>query len=179
MSKPKKPRAKKNAWKPKGRPRVLTVELARQIGETLLSDITHTIESASTACGVRAGTVREARRVFRENKDLTPEAEEIGALIDDAHAEHIRRLAKLGFQAAGNKSQNSPGVSWARWQLEIQAPDVYPRKTALELSGPGGGPIETADATKQLDEKINGLRERLAGHPQPGGEAGSGSGGVG
>lgn len=138
----------------KERHRVVTLELAQRIAAILLETDdqaplglghTHTIESASVAVGIRGGTVRELLRRYADGKCATEEDEEIGAVIDDARTEHLRRMRGLGFAAAGNN--NRAGTSWIQWQLEIQDPKNHPRKQALEVSGPDGGPVETKNDT--------------------------------
>lgn len=130
---------------PKPSRRVVTMEKAAAIAALLLDEkegMTHTVESASSTVGVKATTVRELLRRYRKDECATDEDESIAAVIDDAVVEHIRRMRLFGFITAGDR--NTAGVTWARWQLEIQDPLNHPRKTetAVELTGKDGGAVQ-------------------------------------
>lgn len=130
--------------------RVVTREKAQALADLLRTDPTHNVESAAVAVGLKGSTVREMLRRYSKDECATPEDEEIAEIIDDARAEHIHTLRKLGFVQAGDK--NMPGVTYVKWQLEIQDPLGHPRKTetAVELSAPGGGPLQVDNTIRYV-----------------------------
>lgn len=123
--------------------RVITMELAEAFGKVLASDVTHTVESAAMAVGVRSRTVREAMRRYENDECTTLTDEAICEVLVKAKIDHIQELRRMGLVAAGK--DNRSGTAWLQWQLEVQAPLEHPRKqkTEVELSAPGGGPIQT------------------------------------
>lgn len=125
-----------------GRPRVVTMELARRFAEAMLGDISHSIESASHEVGLNPNTVRDCIGRYERDACETDEDEEICGVLAAARAKHIYELRKRGEVAGGDA--NGPGVAWYKWRLETQAPKEHPRKEAVELTGKDGGPIETA-----------------------------------
>lgn len=130
--------------------RVLTLELAERFAQVLCSQLAHTVESAAVEVGIRASTIREALSRLESDKCGSAEDEEICTVLAQAKASHILALRAAGFAAGG--SANNAGTNWLRWQLEVQDPLHHPRKTesAVELSGPGGGPVQTENTVRYV-----------------------------
>lgn len=130
--------------------RVLTMDLAELFAEILCSDMSHSVESAALAAGLKPSTVRDA--ISRYNKDdcKTLADEEVCEVIVRAKADHIKHIRAAGYVSAGKA--NRAGTAWMQWQLEVQAPLEHPRKqeTTVELTGKDGGPIETNSAIRYV-----------------------------
>jgi hypothetical protein len=136
--------------------RKITRELAKQFAKVLLSDHSHTVESASNEVGLRANTVREAISRHDKSKCRTLEDEEICAILADAKTRHIHALRKYGFGSAGKG--NGPGANWVKWQLEVQDPLHHPRpRNDVTLSGPNGGPIQHATLKEATVEELQAI----------------------
>lgn len=137
--------------------RAITVELATRFRQEFESDRAHNIESAAFAAGINPSTVRDAMKRHRDNTANEGEDALVCQILADAHSAHIRRLRGEGFGHADG--ENAAGVSWLKWQLEVQDPLNHPRGAKLELehAGKDGGPMQvqavsTAEAAKQLAE---------------------------
>lgn len=125
--------------------RVITPELARRFAEEIASDMSHSVETASLAVGLRPSTVREAIFRYEHDKCTTEIDEEVCEILVKGKAEHIKQIRAAGYVSAGR--ENRAGTSWMQWQLEVQAPKEHPRRTSVELTGEDGKPIETNNAT--------------------------------
>jgi hypothetical protein len=125
--------------------RVITVELAKRFAEEIASDMSHNVNSASLAVGLRPSTVREAIHRYENDKCTTAIDEEVSEILVRGKAEHIKQIRAAGYISAGK--ENRAGTSWMQWQLEVQDPKEHPRKTQVELSGEDGKPIETKNET--------------------------------
>lgn len=130
--------------------RAITQELAAAFAEVLLSDLSHTVQSASLEVGLNPWTVRDAISRYNIDKCLSLADEEICEVLFRAKAEHVKQIRAAGYISAGRG--NRAGTSWAQWQLEVQDPNEHRRKTeaAVELSGKDGGPIETQSAVQYV-----------------------------
>jgi hypothetical protein len=135
------PTASDNRARARVTTRVITVELATRFAEELAGDMSHSVESAALASGIRPGTVREAIHRYEHDKCTTAIDEEVCEILVKGKAEHIKQIRAAGYISAGR--ENRAGTSWMQWQLEVQAPKEHPRKTQVELSGEDGKPIET------------------------------------
>lgn len=107
----------------------LTKEIAERWADELLSDLSHTVESASAAVGVKAATIRKALERYREDSSKTLDDEEICNIIGNAKAQHIQALRRFGFIWGGDK--NNAGVAWITRQLETQAPLEHGRNVGV------------------------------------------------
>jgi hypothetical protein len=129
---------------------VITLELARQFAHELTSDLSHSVESASAECGLRARSVRDA--IYRHERDEcgTEEDREICGLLSAAKTAHIRELRRKAmlYAAAGNRA----GCGHIQWQLEVQDPRNHPRTQRHELSGPEGEPVQVKSALLVLPD---------------------------
>lgn len=125
----------------RARVRVITMELAQRFAEVLLSDLTHTVESASAECGLKARSVRQAISRYDEDDCGTDEDEAICGVLARAKERHLLELRRRGFMVASD--DNRSATSWHQWQLEVQDPRHHSRKSAVELTGAEGGPIKT------------------------------------
>lgn len=125
--------------------RIITLEKARQFAETLLSDVSHSVESASMAVGLKPSAVRKALERAHHDKCATLDDEEVCEILYAAKLSHIRNIRERGFVL----ELDGKRTSWSQWQLEVQAPLEHPRgqSVALEMSGKDGGAIETASTT--------------------------------
>jgi hypothetical protein len=125
-----------------GRPRKVTMELARRFAEEMKADIAHSVESASYAVGLNPNSVRDCINRYERGECDTEEDEEVCEVLAAAKSEHVRELRRKGHIAS--EDANGPGVAWFKWRLETGAPKEHPRKTesAVELSGPGGSPMQ-------------------------------------
>jgi hypothetical protein len=130
--------------------RVLTVELATRFSEVLLEDLSHSVETAALAAGLRPSTVRDAISRYHNDKCSTLSDEEVCEIVYRAKAEHIKQIRFAGYVCAGKL--NRAGTAWMQWQLEVQAPLEHPRKqqTEVQHSGPNGGPIQTESAVRYV-----------------------------
>jgi hypothetical protein len=150
------------------RPRVLTVEVANRLAELLTSDVTHTIESVAAELGIRSSTVRDCMHRYETDKCTTDVDVEVGEILARAKAEHVRQIRAQGFADAAQG--NRAGTSWAQWQCEVQAPNEHKRATAVELSGPDGGPMHVLQgyekkSTADLKAEYEALvRENMGEH---------------
>lgn len=133
------------------------MEVALAFAAELERDEAHSVETASSAVGVRARTVRDAIARHDSDKCGTDEDVEVCAVLAAAKAKHLLRLRRLGFDGA--KGGNRAATGWLQWQLEVQDPLNHPRKSAVELSGPGGKPIALGVAEMSTDELVNIIRE--------------------
>ena len=80
-------------------------------------------------------------------------AEELVEISDDGTNDWMERRdkdgASLGWRENGESVARSRlRVDTRKWVLSKMLPKVYGEKTAMEHSGPGGGPIEVADISK-------------------------------
>jgi hypothetical protein len=123
--------------------RVLTRALAEAFAVELLSDVSHTVNSAARAIGIKPSTVHKALARAQDDACRTLEDEEICDILAAAKESHIKKLREYGFVSAGK--ENRAGVTWLQWQLEVQDPRHHPRKQefAVEMAGKDGGPIQT------------------------------------
>lgn len=130
--------------------RAITLESAAAFAEVLLSDLSHTVESASLEVGINPYTARDAINRYRNDKCKTLADEEVCEVLFRAKTEHIKQIRAAGYISAGRG--NRAGTSWAQWQLEVQAPLEHRRRTeaSVELSGKDGGPIETESAVRYV-----------------------------
>lgn len=130
--------------------RVLTMELAQRFAELLTSDPTHSVESAAREAGLKPSTVRDALRRLNADQCRTLDDEEVCEVIARAKDQHIKDIRAAGYMSASKG--NRAGTSWVQWQLEVQAPLEHPRKqeSSVELTGRGGGPIETVNALRYV-----------------------------
>lgn len=117
--------------------RVLTIELAERFAEELCGDVTHSVESAALAVGIKPSTVRMALKRANDDTCRTLDDEEICEIILAAKAEHIRQIRQGLFVSAANK--NMPGVTALQRQLENQAPLEHPRNQPIVGDGLGNG----------------------------------------
>lgn len=117
--------------------RVLTKELAEQFAEELRGDITHSVESAAWAVGIKSSTIRMAIKRANDDTCRTLDDEEICEIILGAKVEHVRQLREGLLRSAASK--NMPGVTAFQRQLENQAPLEHPRGTALGVEDMGNG----------------------------------------
>lgn len=135
--------------------RTITKELALKFAKEMDSDLTHSVESASNAVGIRAGSVREAIQRFDKSRCRTIEDEEICSILATAKTKHIHALRKAGFGSSGRG--NGPGANWIKWQLEVQDPVHHPRRIEATLSGPDGGPIQHQTLKDATVEELLGI----------------------
>ena len=158
------PRAKKAPPPPKrptGRPRTLTLEVAEAFAAELARDSAHSIESAGHAIGINPNTLRSSITRYDRGECNSEADEEIGAILCEARAAHIRALREEGDRAS--KGKNVAGVKWAMWRLETQAPREHGRRTHLELTGSEGGPVAVTQISRaEALEKL-----KLAIHEDP------------
>ncbi len=126
----------------RARARVLTPESAARFEQELLSDLAHSVTTAAEAVDLNPNTVRDAINRYRRGEFESDQHAEVCRLFAVAKAKHIKELRSKGFDAA--RTANGPGVSWFKWQLEVQDPVEHPRKSEVEVSGPDGGPIQHA-----------------------------------
>jgi hypothetical protein len=125
--------------------RVLTRELAEAFAEELLSDVSHSVNSAARAIGIKPDTVKKALQRAHNDACWSLEDEEICDILAEAKEEHIRKIRGYGFVSAANG--NRAGIAWMQWQSEVQDPVNHPRRqdVSLEMAGKGGGaPIAVA-----------------------------------
>jgi len=119
---------------------VITLELAHAFAEAILSDEAHTVQSAAVEVGLVPNTVRNAIGRYRDDGCTTDEDREICRVLFAAKERHLKQI-----RAAGRDSSlggNNAGVSWAKWQLEVQDPTEHARPSQrLEHTGGNGGPI--------------------------------------
>lgn len=129
--------------------RVISKALAQKFADVLLSDVTHTVQSAALEAGIRPGTVRESLRRWEADECGSLEDEEICEILAKAKEEHIREIRRLGYVCAGRDIR--AGTTWMQWQLEVQAPKEHPRKQQIDqtISGPDGGPVGITQSTVQ------------------------------
>ena len=128
--------------------RIITMEIAEAFAVELCSDLSHTVESAATAVGVRAGAVRQALHRYLHDECATLVDEEICEVLHRAKTEHIKQIRAGGYVSAGRG--NRAGTAWMQWQLEVQAPLEHPRKQEVEVTGKDGGPIQTENAIRYV-----------------------------
>lgn len=120
------------------------MEVAEAFAAAIKSDVTHSVTSAAHAVGVHPKTVLDCLNRYERGESESAEDEEIGAALSAARAEHIKELRGKGETAAGDA--NGPGVAWAKWQLETQAPKEHGRVQNVELTGKDGAPIAVTAA---------------------------------
>lgn len=130
--------------------RVLTLELAQAFAAELTSDLSHSVESAAIACGIKPSTVRMALKRANDDTCNNLDDEEICDVLAAAKAKHIKDIRAAGYICAGR--ENRAGTSWMQWQLETQAPLEHPRKQQMDvaLAGKDGGPIETSNTLRYV-----------------------------
>ncbi len=130
--------------------RVITLELAQRFAETLISDPTHSVHSASHDAGINPNAVRQALWRYDHDKCRTLEDEEICQVLAEAKARHIKALRHAGFVCAAR--DNRSGTSWVQWQLEVQAPLEFPRKNDKVADAPEDerSALETSKAPRYV-----------------------------
>lgn len=118
------------------------MELAKRFAAEMEADIAHSVESCSHAVGLNPNAVRACIGRYDRDECTTDEDEAVCEVLAAAKAKHILALRRNGEMAGGDA--NGPGVAWYRWRCETQSPKEHPRKTesAVELSGPGGAPMQ-------------------------------------
>lgn len=117
--------------------RVMTKELAEKFAEELCGDVTHSVDSAALAVGIKPSTVRMALKRAQDDTCRTLDDEEICEIILAAKAEHVRQLREGLFASAIQK--NMAGVTAFQRQLENQAPLEHPRNQPVTADGLGNG----------------------------------------
>lgn len=130
--------------------RVLTRELAEAFAAELVSDLSHSVESAALQSGLKPSTVRDAISRYQHDHCKTLEDEEICEIVLRAKTEHIKQIRHAGYLCAGK--ENRAGTAWMQWQLETQAPLEHPRKQemSVEMAGKDGGPIQTSSTVRYV-----------------------------
>lgn len=123
--------------------RVITEPIAQAIADIMRGDVTETVQSAALAVGVNPSGVREALRRYEHDECGSEEDERVCAILAAGKAAQMKDIRQRGFDSA--EGGNSAGVSWMKWQLEVRDPLNNPRHTqqSVELSGPGGGPVQS------------------------------------
>jgi transposase len=173
-------KAKKN---PQGRPIILTDELTQKICAAIQRGA-H-IETAVALCGIHKQTFydwlkrgkKEPGSIFERFTDAVNKAIAEGEMrdimnIDQAamgrKATYLKDAqGKLILDGNGNpileSSALAPTWTASAWRLERKFPDRWGRKDRMELSGSGGGPIETSqESTEERRARIKAMMKRLA-----------------
>jgi transposase len=128
-----------------GRPTKRTPETEEAIFAALRKGMTK--KAAAASGGITYTTLREWEQAFPEFAEALKAAE----------ADSQQELLKKIWTASDQQWQA------AAWMLERRWPQDFARRQALEMSGPDGGPIETASRPAELsDEELrDALRARL------------------
>jgi transposase len=130
-----------------GRPTKRTPETVERIEQSLRKGMTR--KASAAAAGISYQTLREWE------KDFPDFAESLQSAEADSQHELLRRIWAAAEQPDRWQA--------AAWMLERRWPQDFARRQALEMSGPDGGPIETATRPAELsDEELrDALRARL------------------
>lgn len=162
---------------PAGRPTLLTPELAHKIYDLLRHGVPLTV--APVASGVSYDSFARWRepclktdepdhqhdgrcnhvveRMAWKDSELkgTGEFVEFASMVTQAVAEHESHMALLFSRGADRDWKAAEAL------LRRRYPDRWNTPERVEHSGPGGGPIELADARKQLMDRVKASRARL------------------
>ena len=147
-----------------GRPSKLTPELTAKMCEAL--GVGASIEQACRLSGIHKDTYFEwCKRAERDREDLGDgQYVDWKRKIDDAN-DHVELRALTEIRAGVDNWQSRA------WFLERKFPDRWGRgiTNRVELSGPNGGPVETAVADKTPADARRVMQE-IFGSVTPGGE---------
>jgi hypothetical protein len=144
-----------------GRPTKRTPETVERIEQSLRKGLTR--KAAAAAGGISYDTLRAWEKDFPEFSEALQNAEAAG---QEALLIRIWAASQQGAIITRRNGDvvEEPGA-WqaAAWILERRWPQDFARRQALEMSGPDGGPIETASRPAELsDEELrDALRARL------------------
>ncbi|MEU3455661.1 hypothetical protein ABZ671_18970 [Micromonospora sp. NPDC006766] len=156
---------------PGGRPSKLTPEIADRIIKAVR--LGNFLETAAKASGVHPATVYRwlqdadkpgsprAKREFRDALSRArAEAEQrmVGAVIKDANGGYVTKRVTRVLRNGDKETEETIAGPNGRVALEFLSrafPDRWARRSALEVTGAGGGPIQVSA------ERINGLADRV------------------
>lgn len=127
--------------------RVLTREIAQAFADELLSDVTHSVNSAARAVGIKPDTVKKALQRAHQDACWSLEDEAICDILAAAKEKHIKTIRRYGFLSAANG--NRAGIAWMQWQSEVQDPINHPRRQ-VEISAGAAAQGESASAQVRL-----------------------------
>lgn len=152
---------------PPGRPQKLTPAVQRLICDTVRKG--NYLETAAAFAGVAKSTLHDwlkrganqKRGKFREFSDAVREA------LAEADVLDVEKIhASRSWQAAA-------------WKLERRHPEQFGRRSAVEVSGPGGAPVNVEHTNRGLLETLKRLAGETDGGSGSGGTGGDGGGGGG
>lgn len=122
-----------------GRPTKLTDDLRENIA--LLVGQGNYIETAAAYCGISKVTLYTWMRLGHK-EDEGPHRDFLNAVTKAEATGEMQALRTIS--AAGEKAWQA-----LAWRLERKFPDRWGRRDRMEISGPGGGPVQVMQA--QLD----------------------------
>ncbi len=135
--------------KRRGPPTLCTPERTKTIVD-YLGDPNATIGDACAEAGVSRWAYVDWMRKGEESEQEPYRT--FFLLVSEARSKQAKAMLELGdaYATDGNKS----GVSWTQWKLSKLHAKSFGERQQIELSGPGGGPIETQELAPQERKEV-------------------------